>query len=55
MINYQGLTLLGDKGLNQDKSAFIPFSTSLTDGGDKGINLSRVYPLSRPGIAGVWK
>ena len=34
------LTAQGDKGINQDKSHFIPFSTSATDGGDKGINLS---------------
>jgi hypothetical protein len=45
----------GDKGINRDKSAFIPFSTSATVGGDKGINPYKVYPYPLPGIAGASK
>jgi hypothetical protein len=51
----QRLMTQGDKGINQDKSAFIPFSTSGSREGDKGINLFRVYPVSPLRIAGVWK
>lgn len=45
---FQCLKTLGDKGINRDKSAFIPFPALGAGGGIKGINPYRVYPLSHP-------
>lgn len=43
----------GDKGINLDNSAFIPFSTSATGRGDKGINPYKVYPYPTRALRGA--